>query len=931
MNKVSLRTATLFADALALPESERARFVDGVAAGDLEMIARLKALLVAHGSSENLLPPALPNDLAVAPDMKAGDRVGRYNLLQKLGEGGCGVVYLAEQVEPVRRRVALKIIKLGMDTKAVIARFSAERQALALMDHPNIAKVLDAGATDSGRPFFVMELVRGTPITQFCDDNNLSTPDRLQLFMRVCAAIQHAHERGIVHRDIKPSNILVTANDRHPTPKVIDFGIAKATQGRLTDDTLFTAFEQFMGTPVYMSPEQAEISGVEIDGRSDIYSLGVLLYALLTGRPPIDPQIFSQGGVEHIRQCIRDAEPSKPSTLLRALTEEERTTIARRRGTIPAQLSVALRGDLDWVVMKALEKNRSRRYQAVSAFADDVQRHLEHRPVTARPPSAAYLARKYVRRHRVGFAAAAMCMTALVTGVVLTRWHARYGSATGFWGEVGSNPSIAVLAFKNLTGVRENEYLSDGISDEVRNVLTKVVDLRVAARTSAFHFRGQNVPAAVIAEKLGVQYLVDGTVQKHGDDVRISVQLINAATGYELWSDHFDRPLLNLFSLQDEIASEIAEILQLKLAEGPSRAAVGVNPEARRLVLQGRHQWNLRNEDPTVMFVAFGRAEAAFTKALSLAPNFAEAHSGIAEVCVTRANFRQFDDAGETKSDVERAKAAAQRAIQLDPTLAEPHAVLGFAARLEGRLEEAERHFTKAVALNPKSAVIQNWYALLLACRGKLDAANDAYARAASSDPLWFLNLNRQAWHLARAGRAEDALRISEKAAALQKDVHIPNRADQAFLLWQLGRIDEAVEVARRVTQLPDKEPRWQADSDVIWVLRRAGFEQEAIVHAEVALRKWPINSYNRGFVLGALGRFDEALPYLEHTPAVAARGLFWDPMWDAWRNDPRFTALMVKLKRLEDYKVARAVVGRIAPRADVSKSGQTPPTAARE
>ena len=284
---------------------------------------------------------------------KPGDTIGRYKLLQQIGEGGCGVVYMAEQDEPVRRRVALKIIKLGMDTKSVIARFEAERQALAMMDHPNIAKVLDAGATETGRPYFVMELVRGMKITEYCDEAKLSTRARLDLFIQVCQAIQHAHQKGIIHRDIKPSNILVTVNDGVPVPKVIDFGIAKATSGQqLTDKTLFTAFEQFIGTPAYMSPEQAVLTSLDIDTRSDIYALGVLLYELLTGKTPFDAKELLAIGLDEMRRTIREQEPPRPSTRLSTLPGQELSTTAQRRGLDAPKLVSELRGDLDWIVMK---------------------------------------------------------------------------------------------------------------------------------------------------------------------------------------------------------------------------------------------------------------------------------------------------------------------------------------------------------------------------------------------------------------------------------------------------------------------------------------------------------------------------------------------------------------------------------------------------
>jgi hypothetical protein len=304
-----------------------------------------------------------------------------------LGEGGCGTVYVAEQSEPVRRRVALKVIKLGMDTKQVIARFEAERQALAMMDHPNIAKVLDGGATENGRPYFVMELVRGIKITEYCDQATLTTAERLDLFIKVCQAIQHAHQKGIIHRDIKPSNILVTLHDGAPVPKVIDFGIAKASEGRLTDATIYTQLHQFIGTPAYMSPEQAEMTGLDIDTRSDIYSLGVLLYELLAGNTPFDAKELMAQGIDTMRKTIREQEPPRPSTRFATLEDKESTTTAKRRSVEKSKLVHQLKGDLDWIVMKCLEKDRTRRYDTANGLAADLKRHLGNEPVLARPPS----------------------------------------------------------------------------------------------------------------------------------------------------------------------------------------------------------------------------------------------------------------------------------------------------------------------------------------------------------------------------------------------------------------------------------------------------------------------------------------------------------------------------------------------------------------
>ena len=414
------RDDEIFGEAIDLPVADRAAFLDRACAGDPALRARVAALLTGHETADDFLQDSAVARPAALPEEKPGDVLGRYTLLKKIGEGGCGVVYLAEQNEPVRRRVALKVIKLGMDTRQVITRFEGERQALAMMDHPDIARVFDAGATDTGRPFFVMEFVDGLPITKFCDEHGLNMHARLWLFARVCLALQHAHQKGIIHRDLKPSNILVALHEGEPAPKIIDFGIAKATSGRLTEATLITGFDQFIGTPAYMSPEQAELRDLDIDTRSDVYSLGVLLYELLTGRPPYDPQSLVRAGIAEIRRIIREVEPPRPSTRVATLTGADRDTVARLRGAAAAKLSSALSGDLDWIVMRCLEKDRDRRYPTASELADDVRRHLRFEPVVARPPSAGYRAQKFLARNRLACASAAAVAAALVIGTVVS-------------------------------------------------------------------------------------------------------------------------------------------------------------------------------------------------------------------------------------------------------------------------------------------------------------------------------------------------------------------------------------------------------------------------------------------------------------------------------------------------------------------------------
>lgn len=410
------RVESLFQAAADLSPDDREALLNRECGDDHLLRERITRLLERLDADASLTVPVMDIDVGTITE-GPGAIIGRYKLLQEIGEGGFGVVYMAEQQKPVVRKVALKIIKLGMDTRQVIARFEAERQALALMDHPNIARVLDGGATESGRPYFVMELVRGLPLTEYCDKNDLTPRERMELFEHVCHAVHHAHQKGVIHRDLKPSNVLVTLHDGRPVPKVIDFGVAKAMHMRLTDKTLFTRYEQFIGTPTYMSPEQASLSALDVDTRTDIYSLGVLLYELLTGTTPFDTTTFSGGGLIEMQRVIREELPPRPS--LRISTSGT-ADVARHRGSDVRGLSRVIRGDLDWIVMKALEKDRSRRYASASEFAEDIRRHLEHEPVIAGPPRTSYRVRKFLARNRAATATVVLVALALISGSITT-------------------------------------------------------------------------------------------------------------------------------------------------------------------------------------------------------------------------------------------------------------------------------------------------------------------------------------------------------------------------------------------------------------------------------------------------------------------------------------------------------------------------------
>ena len=497
MPETADRIESLFAAAVALAPEERGAYLERKCSGDAALRDRLVALLRAHDRAGHVIDRPVNGDAdETAGYVPSGEQpgtivAGRYKLLEEIGQGGMGTVWAAEQTTPVRRKVALKLIKVGMDSRSVLARFEAERQALALMDHPNIAKVLDGGLTESGRPYFVMEYVKGVPITEYCDATRLSVEERLNLFVQVCSALQHAHQKGIIHRDLKPSNILVAPYDDKPVPKVIDFGLAKAMHQSLTEKTLYTAHEMVLGTPLYMSPEQAQLNNLDIDTRADIYSLGVVLYELLTGTTPIERKRFKEAAWDEVRRMIREEEPPRPS--MRLSSTDTLPSLATCRHTEPAKLTKLVRGELDWIVMKALEKDRTRRYETASGLARDIQRYLDDEVVEARPPSTGYRIGKFVSRHRAQVIAASLVLLALLAGIAGTTWgllrearantrlaeslaRERQANAdlSAANAKVKARYDLAVEAVKTFhTGVSEDFLLKEDQFKDLRNRLLK--------------------------------------------------------------------------------------------------------------------------------------------------------------------------------------------------------------------------------------------------------------------------------------------------------------------------------------------------------------------------------------------------------------------------------------------------------------------------
>lgn len=865
----------VFHAALERTESERAGFVEAECGSDESLRSEVFALLRSHESAHTFLEDPL-NPRPASPEGMIGELVDRYRVRSVIGSGGMGTVFLAEQEEPIQRTVALKVIKLGMDTAEIVSRFELERQKLAELNHPNVALVLDAGATENGRPYFVMEYIPGIPITEYCDANRLGIRDRIELFLPVCEALEHAHRRGTLHRDIKPSNVLVEVVDTRAVPKVIDFGLAKVVDRRTRIATPDTGYGRAIGTPEFMSPEQA--SGVSnIDGRTDVYSLGMLLYVLLVGSHPLVDELQKKLP-QDFRSKIRDFDTPRPSARLKQLGEDH-NDIAERRATNLESLDQQIRGDLDNIVMKATARERDDRYGSASELAADLKRHTSSEPVLAAP--------RRKRPARLAVPVIAALLVVLVGGMGLAIFRSLSSERV----------ALAVLPFTTVGGDPQQDYFSDGLTTEIIYRLGGIApeDLQVIGHTTMLRYKNGEKSTAEIAEELKVAYLIEGSVKYEGDRLWINARLIRAKDQFQLWADSFETTTANVITTQLKLALNVARNLPVEVLPKRSRIdnSAVVDPLAYKANLNGRHFRSMVSEN------GLRKAIEHFQVALDHDSKFADAYAGMAACyCLLSGHGLEVDPSGALMPKV---KDMAESALALDDELSEAHGALGMAKlKYDWDWNGARTQFQRAIELDPSNPLARIWYSFYLSSQGRHNEAIAQVETARELDPFSKVSNVNVAWQYYMARRYEKAIEEFHHTLELFPEFWVA--------LWGRG----LVQIMRGFSE--------EAVADLELAVERSRKNQSALSGLGLAFAHFGRREEARGVVTslteisqnshvpptsiaaihGALGDIDEAFEWLEKAYLIRSRSMVWLRVgheFDPLRGDPRYQDLLRRMR----------------------------------